>query len=132
VTLSVEDLAGMRETLTASLPNTCALITDTKASDGHGGQTATPTVGATIPCRISPRLATGTGQLKDAETIEGERLIAQAPWMVTLSYGVAVDAVQRIRCLEDGREFEAFAVLDPRSWSLDTRILCRLINDGAG
>lgn len=209
MTLSVDDLAGMRSTLTDSLPDTCALIIDATTSDGHGGQTTAPTSdGATsltsrviglgskafttqaglsykagesriratsaanptvdymegvvasysgttltltidvisgsgthgdwslivprVACRISPRLATGTGQLKDAETIEGERLIAQAPWMVTLPYGAAVDATNRIRSIGDGREFEVFAVLDPRSWSLDTRILCRLINDGAG
>lgn len=122
----------MRGQLTESLPDTCAIIVDVPSSDNHGGRTVTPTVGNSIACRVSPRLATGTGQLKDAETIEGERLIAQAPWMITMPYGIDVDATNRIRSLGDGREFEVFAVLDPRSWSLDTRILCRLINDGAG
>ena len=130
--LSTADIDGMRATLDGSLPDTCTVLSYTRTSDGAGGQTYPP-VGSppSYACRIAPRLATGTGQLKDAETIEGQRLIAQAPWMITLPALVTVTAEQRIRSA-DGREFEVFAVLSRRSWELATRVLCRLINDGAG
>ena len=129
--LSVDDLTGMRETLVESLDDSCQIIVSVPASDNHGGQTITPTPGSAIDCRIAPRLATGTGQLKDAETIEGGRLIEQAPWMITLPYGTDLTAADRISA-SDGRVFEVFAVLDPRSYGIDTRVLCRLINQGVG
>lgn len=130
--LSAQDLAGMRETLLESLPDTCTLKRQGSAtSDGAGGQTYGAPTSTVYPCRITPRLATGTGQLKDAETIEGDRLIAQAPWMITISALVELDAQDQI-IAGDGRQFEVFAVLASRTWELCTRILCRLVNEGAG
>lgn len=127
--LSVEDMAAMRETLDTSLPDPCAVIVDTLVDDAAGGQRIGSTTTTYYACRISPRLA--TGQLKDAETEQAGRIVAQAPWLITLPANVAVSAKDHIGDW-DGRVFEVFAVLGRRSNELATLVLCRLINEGVG
>jgi hypothetical protein len=129
--LSVADLTGMRETVDSSLPDTCTVVNDTLVSDGAGGQTIGSSTSTTYACRIAPRLATGTGQLKDAEMDTAGRLVIQAPWLLTLPYAAVVSATSRIRD-QHGRAFEVFAVLARRSDELSTLVLSRLINEGAG
>lgn len=129
--LSVADMAGMRTTLNTSLPDTCTVKRDTLVSDNAGGQTIGSVATATMACRISPRLATGTGQLKDAEVDSAGRIVAQAPWLITLPALVILDTRDHVQSA-DGRVFEVFAVLSRRSNELDTLVLARLINEGAG
>lgn len=129
--LSAADLAGMRETVTAALPDTCLVVDTVSTSDGAGGETTTAGDPTSYPCRIAPRLATGTGQLKDAEMDVAGRIITQAPWLITMPEGAEVSATSVV-IDEDNRVFEVFAVLARRSDELDTMILCRLINEGEG
>lgn len=129
--LSVEDLAGMRETVDSALPDTCTVLHDVSASDGAGGQTVSSTSEAAYACRIAPRLATGTGQLKDAEVLGAGRVTIQAPWLITMPFDAVVSATDRIAD-GNGRLFDAFAVLARRSDELATLVLARLINEGAG
>lgn len=129
--LSTDDLEGMRAALDESLPDTCTVVSEPLVSDGAGGHTQGTAVRTDYACRISPRLATGTGQLKDAELEQGGRIISQAPWLITLPEGAIVTSTDYI---EDsaGRRFEVFAVLARRSWELATLVLVRNINEGAG
>lgn len=130
--LTADDLAGMRETLNDSLPDACTLVLDTLTSDDAGGHTRAPEDGDTVACRITPRqAATASGQIKDSEIEAVGRVLTQAPWLITLPFGTAFDERYRIRH-EDGREFETVAILGPRTWGVDIRILCRLLNAGAG
>jgi hypothetical protein len=129
--LSVADLAGMRETVDSALPDTCTVIDDVLTSDGAGGQTVGSTTTATYACRIAPRLATGTGQLKDAEVLGAGRITIQAPWLITMPTGAVVSATSHIAD-SHGRHFEVFAVLAPRSDELSVMSLARLINEGDG
>jgi len=129
--LSTRDLQGMRETVLSALPDTCTVSDEPLESDGAGGHTAGTAVTATYACRISPRLATGTGQLRDAETEVGQRLVTQAPWLITFPYGVVVKETSEI-IDQDGRAFSVFAVLARRSDELSTLVLARLINGGRG
>ncbi|MBA3587307.1 MAG: hypothetical protein H0W41_06695 [Chloroflexi bacterium] len=131
MSLSVADMAAMRETLVESLPDPCAVIVDTLVDDDAGGHRIGSTTTTYVPCRISPRLATGTGQLKDAETEQAGRIITQAPWLVTLPANIEVSAKDQIGAW-DGRVFEVFAVLGRRSNELATLVTCRLINEGVG
>lgn len=129
--LSVADLQGMRETLDSSLDRQCLVIDMIATSDDHGGETVEAGTPTSYDCRIAPRLATGTGQLKDAEMEGAGRIITQAPWLITMPAGAVVHATSVI-VDEEARGFEVFAVLGRRSDELDTLILCRLINEGAG
>jgi hypothetical protein len=129
--LSAADLAGMRETVIAALPDTCTIRDDTLASDGAGGHTVGSTADRVVACRVAPRLATGTGQLKDAETDSAGRLVVQAPWLITLPFETVIHATSHVAD-QYGREFEVFSVLARRSEELGTTILCRLINEGEG
>jgi hypothetical protein len=129
--LSVADLEGMRATTESAMPDTCMVIDDTIASDGAGGHTIATSTSQTVPCRIAPRLATGTGQLKDAEMDEAGRMLSQSPWLISMPYGTVVSTTSHISD-PYGREFEVFAVLARRSDELHTTALCRLINEGAG
>lgn len=130
--LTADDLAGMRATLDESLADRCTLVLDTKTSDGAGGHTFTPVDGATIACRVAPRqAATASGQIKDSEVETAGRVMTQAPWIATFPFGTTVDERYRFRH-QDGREFEIIAVLGPRSYGIDIRLLCRLLNSGEG
>ena len=129
--LSTADITGMRATVDSSLPDVCVVVSTSPVSDGAGGHTESAETSVTYACRIAPRLATGTGQLKDAEMDQAGRLITQAPWLVTLPAGAVVNSTDHITD-QGGRDFEVFAVLARRSYELSTLILCRLINEGAG
>lgn len=130
--LTADDLAAMRETLDESMPDTCTLVLDTLTPDGAGGHTRAPVDGTTVACRIGPRqAATASGQIKDSEVEAVGRVLTQAPWLITLPFGTTFDERYRIRH-QDGREFETVAILGPRTWGIDIRILCRLLNAGAG
>lgn len=129
--LSLADLEGMRETVESALPDTCTVIHDTLESDGAGGQTVASSTSTAYACRVAPRLATGTGQLKDAEVLGAGRITIQAPWLITLPEGAVVSATDHIAD-GNGRKFEVFATLARRSDELSTLVLARLINEGAG
>lgn len=130
--LSAVDMEKMRATVDSALPDTCLVLDTVPTSDGAGGQTygADPTP-TSYPCRIAPRLATGTGQLKDAEMDQAGRMVTQAPWLITMPAGAELHTTSVI-VDEDARGFEVFAVLAPRSDELATLVLCRLINEGDG
>lgn len=128
--LTTADILGMRETLDTSLPDTCTVVRSVLTSDSAGGQTVASTVETEYACRISPRLATGTGQLKDAEIEQGGRIVSQAPWLITLPANAIVGETDHI--VSGDRRFEVFAVLGRRSNELATLVLVRNINQGQG
>lgn len=129
--LTASDLAGMRDTVVESLPDLCTVIARDFVSDGAGGHTYEVRSRTDYACRVSPRLATGTAQLKDAEIEIAGRITDQAPWLVTLPYETPVSALDQIAD-QHGRTFEVFAGLSPRSNELSTLVLVRLIGEGAG
>ncbi|HEY8818407.1 MAG TPA: head-tail adaptor protein [Candidatus Limnocylindrales bacterium] len=125
--LSAADLASMQATLTASMPDSCTLITDTLAPDGAGGQTRTPVTVATVACRVwGVRLNRAT----DAEVVVDARVSTASTWVITLPFGTVVDPTYRIG--NGGREFEIMQVHAPYSFGLDVRTTCKLVNSGVG
>lgn len=126
--LSATDLADMRATMIESLPDSCVLKVDTLTSDAGGGQTAAPSAGTTVACRVSPLRLTRSSA--NAEVVEVERAIEQSLWLVTMPEGTTVTPMHRIYHL--GREFEVVEVLSPRTWNLATRASCKLVNAGQG
>lgn len=128
MSLTAADLAGMRATLTASLPDTCTLVVDTRTSDSAGGSTSTQGSPVTVACRISPLRLTRSS--KDAEIVQVGRVTEESLWTITLPTGTTIDP--RYRIGNAGRTFEVVETLAPRSWELDVRVSAKLINSGAG
>jgi SPP1 family predicted phage head-tail adaptor len=112
--ISTGDLAAMRGTLTASLPDTAVIKRDTQVSDSAGGYTVTTVDLATVACRVAP--STGREQ-----SIAG-RLDAVGTWTLTLPAGTDVTAADRIAV--GARTFEVVLPLAPRSWEIGRRIVC--------
>jgi hypothetical protein len=126
--LSTTDLAAMAEQLTESLPDTCTLVVDTLASDGAGGQTATPGAPVSVACRVSPLRLTRSS--KEAEIVQAGRVTEESLWTITLPAGTSINP--RYRIGHAGRTFEVVETLAPRTWELDVRVSAKLINSGAG
>jgi hypothetical protein len=126
--LSTDDVAAMQATMVESLPDTCTLVVDTLASDGAGGQTATPGDPVTVACRVSPLRLTRSSA--NAEVVEEFRIVEQSLWLITMPYGTTVTPQHRIG--HAGRTFEVVEVLSPRTWGVDTRVSCKLVNAGQG
>lgn len=128
--LSASDLAAMKATMIESLPDSCTLVVDTYVSDGAGGHTTTPSAGVTVACRVSPLRLTRSSA--NAEVEEVGRIIEQSLWLITMPYGTTVSPAHRITHDQGGRTFEVVEVLSPRSYGVDTRASCKLVNAGAG
>jgi head-tail adaptor len=113
--LSPAELASMRATLLASLPDTAQVRRATRTSDGMGGTIDTWTTVATVACRVSPSHNTPTEQAI-ANQVRGRVL-----WTLTLPAGTSVRSDDRV--LVGSRTFEVLGVLAPRSYELATRIV---------
>jgi len=132
MSLTAADLAGMRSTLTASLPDRASIVHVTKVQDIAGGRTETTVTTAGVPCRFVE-----SSQKKGGELVAVEVLTAQSGWLFTfplvegddqsvdwtaaLAAVIALDVLDRI--LIGSRTFDVEAVF-PRSWELDRRVFC--------
>lgn len=126
--LSASDVLAMQATMDDSLPDTCTLVVDTLTSDGAGGHTAAPGSPVSVACRVSPLRLTRSSA--NAEALEVARVIEQSLWLITMPYGTTIGPAYRIG--HTGRTFEVVEVLSPRTWGIDTRASCKLVNAGAG
>lgn len=122
--LSSADLAGMRATLDASLPDTAAIGRYTSLSDGAGGQTVTWPVApsdAAVPCRIAPTSET----LRRTEMVTGLKVASEDSWIVTFASTVVLTEKDRLTI--GAFTYEVSAVFGQSSWAIDNRVLCRLV-----
>lgn len=133
--LSTQDIDAMRSTMVESLPDVCTLVVDALSSDGAGGATATQGAAVSVACRVSPLRLTRSSA--NAEVIEVGRVIEQSLWLITMPYGTTITPAHRIGhngiAGDPGvRTFEVVEVLSPRSYGVDTRASCKLVNAGEG
>lgn len=114
--LSAGDLARMRATLNASLPDGGTVWRYTSASDSQGGYTNTYAAIGTANCRISPLQGQSGGA---NEPVAADKVTGVTEWMITFPQGTDVLAADQIR--SGGRTFE---VVGPfaRSWELGRRV----------
>jgi SPP1 family predicted phage head-tail adaptor len=112
--LSAGQLASMRSTLNASLPDTAAVHRDTLSSDSAGGYTTSAATVATVACRVSPS--------GGRESVVAGKVDAVSTWTITLP--ALTDVTAKDRLIVGSRTFEVAAVLDPRSWEIGRRVLC--------
>ena len=122
--LSTADLAGMRATLNASLPDTAAIGRYTSSPDGAGGETATWPIApadAAVPCRIAPTSET----LRRTELEVAMKVASTDSWIVT--FGSTVTLTEKDRITIGAFTYEVAAVIGQSSWPIDNRVLCRLV-----
>ena len=112
--LSTTELSAMRTELERSLPDECAILTRTWASDGAGGHTET-TSSTTVACRVSPD---GSGQ----EDTVGGRITPVNRWVITVPNDTTV--AQSAKVTFGSRTFEVVSVDVDRSWDLCKRVRC--------
>lgn len=109
--LTTDDLAGMRATAGAALPDSCVIQTQAWVSDGGGGGTTTWTAAGTVDCRIAP--------LNGSERDTGDRISSHAEYVVTLPFDASVSTDSRL--VINGDTFNVAAIRD-RSWNVSTRV----------
>src|SRR5574340_43786 len=122
--LSTADLASMRATLDASLPDTAAIGRYASSPDGAGGETVTWPVApadAAVPCRIAPTSET----LRRTEMVAALKLVSEDSWIVT--FGSTVTLTEKDRVTIGAFTYEVAAVFGQSSWPIDDRVLCRLV-----
>lgn len=112
--LSADEIAGMRATLLASLPDTGTIQRNTPEDDGQGGHEDAWTTLATTRLRVAP-----VGRTPQERAI-ADRVTSESLWTVTLPSGQDVTARDRIAV--GGRTFEVVAVL-AGSWVLARRVV---------
>jgi head-tail adaptor len=114
--LSPAELAGMRSTLTASMPGTVVVMRSTQTSDGMGGVSDAWAAVGTVTARVSP---TGAG----LDDIVGGEFTNITPWVVTVPHGSSVTDRDRIAYL--GQTFEVMRTSTPRSYESCVRLECK-------
>lgn len=114
--LTDQELAGMRATELASLPDLCDVMRSTRQADGKGGQTTVwAAVTEDLLCRLSPN-AQGAGN----ESVIGAKLTAESDWVLTLAWDQLPTVKDRIRM--GSRTFEIKGVAGPRSYQICLRV----------
>ena len=111
--LTTSEIAAMRTVAEQALPGTAIIQNGTLTSDGGGGYTEAfqPRTGGTVACRVAP--LTGT------EREEGDRISADADYVITLPAETTVETDDRIET--GGVTYNVVAVRD-RAWEVTRRV----------
>lgn len=118
--LSAGELAGMRATVGDVLVESCAIGRRAEGSDSGGGQTVTWPAFATVDCARAP-----LGQQGSGEELQGDRVTAEAEWIMTLPQGTDVRTSDRLTI--GGTVYEVLAVRATRTWELARRVECKRV-----
>lgn len=115
--LTDSELAAIRSTASEALPGTAVIQGQAWVSDGGGGGSTAWTASGTVDCRLAP-----VGGSGGAEGVEGNRISAEAEYVVTLPFDAEVTTDSRL--VIDGATYNIEAVRD-RSWNATTRVEVR-------
>ena len=119
--LSEDEIAAMRATATASLPETIEVQRPTRVPDGAGGETLTYGNVATCPARLAP--AGGEDEREFAGRVAGRSL-----WRITLPAEADVRLDDRL--LMRGLGGRTFEVLGVRARSFEVCRVCLAVEIG--
>lgn len=108
--LTAQEIAAMRQTLTASLPEQAQIQRPGQSADGLGGVTESWTTVATVACRRSPAQQTAQEQLI-AESVRPRVL-----WRLTLPANTDIRPADRVQL--GAVRYTVQGVLAPRSEEL--------------
>jgi head-tail adaptor len=110
------ELADMRATATASLPDTCDIQAKSLTSDGQGGYSESYTTSASsVACRVK------SDNIKVAELIAQGGVKLQQTYTFTFAYNRTLNKTDRL--VWNSRTFEVIALFD-NSWQLHKRVSC--------
>lgn len=110
--LSAAELASMRSDLEQLLPDTCTILSPTRASDGQGGFTETwGTVTASEACRLD--------WLNDVEIIGGAAVQVYTGFVLTLPYDATLLTTYRV--VHGGNTYAVRGVDNDKSWPIVKR-----------
>lgn len=112
--LTSSELAALRATLDASLPDSGTIYAKSWASDGEGGGTVSLTVAGTAACRVSPISQSGI------EAALNGRLTTSTQHVITFSAETTVTTDDQVA--SGGETYEVVAVVAPRSWEISRRV----------
>lgn len=122
MTLSAAELAGMRATVNAFLPDTAVISRPTYVPDGMGSATTTWATASTVACRVSPFAA---GDSHDGEQEGVPQVSGDSTWIVVVPYGTDVRIDDRVAV--GGRTYEVVHLDGTRSWGLDNHLKVRRV-----
>lgn len=108
--LTDSELEAMRATVVDSLPDEAVIQSQAASSDSGGGATVAWTDLGTVACRIAP--------LTGSEGEQGDRIVAESRWVMTLPHGTDLGTDHRV--LYSGGTFHVSAVRD-RSFATGVR-----------
>lgn len=113
--LTAAQIASMRSTMNAALPDTATVQRKQTVSDGGGGQTASWVTVATTACRFSP---VGGGEGGTSTT--GGRVAEETTHVVTVPANQ--DVTETDRLIVNARTFEVTSVRQRGAWELSRRV----------
>ena len=106
------ELKQIRDVIETLLPDTCDILSATKASDGQGGYTTTWAASSeSVKCRLDIK----TGQEQDASG----RLRPYQKATLSLPYDVTITTLDRVSC--NSKTYNVTAVNNQQSWQGVTR-----------
>jgi len=112
--LTSGELAALRATLDASLPDRGTILTKTWVSDGEGGGTVSMSAAGTVACRVSPISQSGI------EAMLNGKMTTTTQHVITFSAETTVTTDDQIA--SGGETYEVVAVVTPRSWEISRRV----------
>ncbi len=113
--LTSAEIAAMREVTATTFDSTAVIQAKGWISDGGGGGTTTWAPAGTAPCHISPK-----PPLEVPEPIVGDRVTANADWVVTFPAETSIDRESRV--VIAATTYEVAAISAPRTWELTRRV----------
>lgn len=114
--LNTVEIAAMRSTQAAALPDTCTIQRKGGSSDGKGGRTVSYSVHASnVPCRLGR-----AGSRSGIETIDAEKVQQQTPWIITFEHNQDVQDTDRIKI--GARMFEVVSIEPHEEWTTALRV----------
>lgn len=112
-------LAGLRDLVEGTLPETCTIQRYTETVTGDGTQQSWADLATAVPCRVSP-----TGRLSGETLGPADSIQAVGRWSISLLTGQ--DVTVRDRIVVGARTFEVADVV-ARSYEVVRVALCREI-----
>ena len=121
MTLTADELAGMRTDIETLLPDTVILQTMSSVSDGMGGQTVTWVASGTADCRLDKFTSRRRG-----EALGGGAIRAYGEWVLTVPYGTSINVSQR--AVHGGLTYNITEVNVDKSWPDCVRATVELVS----
>lgn len=117
--LTDKDLAQMRETANAALPDFAEIQRRTLTPDGYGNATETWEVIPAVPCRITP------DKNKKAEVEQAGVVTTIADFLVTLPYETVIRATDRLQI--NGTQYEVIGENPVTSWLVTKQVKAKVV-----